>query len=150
MNSAYQVKDLVPHSGKMSLLSRIIGYGEGWLQSEVDITGESLFADDRGVPAWIGMEYMAQTIAAYAGLQERNKGGVPKIGLLLGSRKYSSSTDYFAPGQTFRIRVELEMVAENGLNVFNCKLEGNKTRAEAVINVFQPDDAEKFLEEATS
>ena len=150
MNSAYQVKDLVPHSGKMSLLSRIIGYGEEWLQSEVDVTGKSLFADDRGVPAWIGMEYMAQTIAAYAGLQERKKGGTPKIGLLLGSRKYSSSTDYFAQGQTFRIRVELEMVAENGLNVFNCKLEGNKTHAEAVINVFQPDDAEKFLEEATS
>jgi predicted hotdog family 3-hydroxylacyl-ACP dehydratase len=150
VKSAYQVEDLVPHSGKMSLLSRIVEYGEGWLQSEVDITGESLFADDRGVPAWIGMEYMAQTIAAYAGLQERNKGGAPKIGFLLGARKYSSSTDYFARGQTFRVRVELEMVAENGLNVFNCKLEGNNARAEAVVNVFQPDDAEKFLEEATS
>lgn len=150
MKSAYQVKDLVPHSGKMSLLSRITGYGEGWLQSEVDITADSLFADDRGVPAWIGLEYMAQTIAAYAGLQERKKGAAPKIGLLLGSRKYSSSTDYFAQGQTFRVRVELEMVADNGLNVFNCKLEGNKILAEAVVNVFQPDDAEKFLQEATS
>lgn len=148
MKSAYQVTDLVPHSGKMSLLSRILGYGEGWLHAEVDISGESMFADERGVPAWIGMEYMAQTIAAYAGLQERNKGGVPKIGLLLGSRNYSSSVDYFARGQTLRIEVELEIVAANGLNVFNCELTGNETRAVAVVNVFQPENAEKFLEEA--
>lgn len=148
MKSAYQVRELVPHSGKMSLLSRIVGYGDGWLQSEVDVTRESTFADERGVPAWIGMEYMAQTIAAYAGLQERNQGGVPKIGFLLGSRNYSSSKDYFCHGRTFQIKVELEMVAANGLNVFNCVLTGNETRAEAVINVFQPDDAEKFLEEA--
>lgn len=125
-----------------------MGYGEGWLQAEVDITGESMFADDRGVPAWIGMEYMAQTIAAYAGLQERNKGGVPKIGLLLGSRNYSSSVDYFAQGQTLRIEAGLEIVAANGLNVFNCEITGNETRAAAVVNVFQPEDAEKFLEEA--
>ena len=148
MKSVYQVSDLVPHSGKMSLLSRIVGYGEGWLQAEVDVTRASMFADDRGVPAWIGMEYMAQTIAAYAGLQERKKGGVPKIGLLLGSRNYSSSTDYFAPGQTFLVKVALEMVAANGLNVFNCELEGKGTQATAVVNVFQPEDAEKFLEEA--
>jgi len=148
VSAIYQVAELVPHSGKMSLLSRILDYGENWMLSEIDITADSMFADERGVPAWIGLEYMAQTIAAYAGLQERIKGGAPKIGLLLGSRNYSSSTDYFARGQTFRVRAELEMVADNGLNVFNCVLEGDETRATAVVNVFQPDDAEKFLEEA--
>lgn len=150
MTATYQVADLVPHSGKMSLLSRVVDYGEGWLMSEIDITAESMFADDHGVPAWIGLEYMAQTIAAYAGLQERIKGGAPKIGFLLGSRNYSANTDYFTRGQTIRVRTELEMVAANGLNVFNCVLEGNETRATAVVNVFQPDDAEKFLEEAVS
>lgn len=150
MKAAYRVDQLVPHAGRMSLLSRVVAYGEDWLQAEVDITADSMFADERGVPAWIGMEYMAQAIAAYAGLQERLQGGVPKIGLLLGSRNYSASGDCFARGQTFRVSVELEMVAENGLNVFNCELEGKDARATAVINVFQPQDIEKFLEETAS
>lgn len=150
MKAAYQVAELVPHAGRMSLLSRIVAYDEGWLLAEIDINSDSMFADDRGVPAWVGLEYMAQAIAAYAGLQERIRGGVPKIGFLLGSRNYSTSRDYFAHGHSFQVRVVLEMVAENGLNVFNCELEGNGTRATAVVNVFQPDDAEKFLEEASA
>lgn len=150
MKADYRVAQLVPHAGRMSLLSRVVAYDEGWLLAEVDIDNDSMFANDRGVPAWVGLEYMAQAIAAYAGLQERIQGGLPKIGFLLGSRNYSASTDHFARGQTFQVRVELEMVADNGLNVFNCVLEGNNTRASAVVNVFQPDDAEKFLEETTS
>ena len=150
MKAAYEVAELVPHSGKMSLLSRVVEYDEGWLLAEVDITRESMFVDDRGVPAWVGLEYMAQAIAAYAGLQERIKGGAPKIGFLLGSRKYVSNTEYFNLDRTFQVKVELEMVADNGLNVFNCQLEGAGTMATAVVNVFQPDDAEKFIKEATS
>ncbi len=150
MKATYQVTELVPHAGRMSLLSRIVEYDEDWLLAEIDVNRESMFADDRGVPAWVGLEYMAQAIAAYAGLQERIQGGVPKIGFLLGSRNYSSSGDYFAHGHTFQVRVVLDMVADNGLNVFNCELEGNGTRATAMVNVFQPDDAEKFLEEASA
>jgi len=150
VKAAYQVAELVPHAGRMSLLSRVVAYDEGWLLAEIDIDSDSMFADDRGVPAWVGLEYMAQAIAAYAGLQERIQGGVPKIGFLLGSRNYSSSGDYFARGETFQVKVVLDMVADNGLNVFNCELEGIGARATAVVNVFQPDDAEKFLEEATS
>ena len=132
----------------MSLLSRIVDHGDDWLRAEVDVGAESMFAEDRGVPAWIGLEYMAQTIAAYAGLQERLIGKPPKVGFLLGTRKYSSSADYFVAGQTLMIRVEVEMVGDNGLNVFNCEIRGENVRAQAVVNVFQPDDADRFLAEA--
>ena len=132
----------------MSLLSRIVDHGDGWLQAEVEIKPDSIFADERGVPAWIGLEYMAQTIAAYAGLQERLVGKPPKIGFLLGTRNYTTSADYFAPGQVLKIRAEVDMVGGNGLNVFNCEIWGKNVQAQAVVNVFQPDDAEKFLAEA--
>ena len=145
MKVTYSVADLVPHSGKMSLLSTIVDYGDEWLQAEVNITLDSMFADAHGVPAWVGLEYMAQTIAAWAGLQERLNGGMPKIGLLLGSRKYICNTDYFAWGQTLILNVHVEMRAENGLDVFNCEIRGKDIEASALVNVFQPDDAEKFL-----
>jgi len=107
-----------------------------------------MFADADGIPAWIGLEYMAQAISAHAGMLEHLNGGKPKIGFLLGSRKYLCNTDYFAFGQTLLVKVYLEMMAANGLNVFNCELQGRGVEASAIVNVFQPDDAEKFLKDA--
>jgi predicted hotdog family 3-hydroxylacyl-ACP dehydratase len=147
MKSEYSVAELVPHSGKMSLLDNIIEYRDGWLRAEVCISVDSMFADKHGVPAWIGLEYMAQAIGAYAGWQERLKGGPPKLGFLLGTRKYLCSTDYFAVGTTLTVTVQLEMEAANGLNVFQCVLQGQGVDASANLNVFQPDDPDKFLQD---
>ncbi|WP_315982756.1 hypothetical protein [Aliamphritea spongicola] len=69
--SEYSVSQLVPHSGKMSLLDEIIDYGDEWLEASVRIHAGAMFADDKGVPAWVGLEYLAQAVGAYAGLQER-------------------------------------------------------------------------------
>jgi len=144
----YSVDELVPHSGRMSLLSNIVDYGDDWLQAEVVISRDSMFADALGVPAWIGLEYMAQAIAAYSGLAERLQGGKPKIGFLLGTRKYECTAERFSIGQKLRVRVQPELLGTNDLNVFNCELEGDGVSAQAVVNVFQPDDADAFLQEA--
>jgi len=160
MTSEYSVAELVPHSGKMSLLSEITGYGEDWLEAEVHITADSMFADlstdKKGVPSWVGMEYLAQAIGAYAGLQERLQGCEPKLGFLVGSRKYTCSTDYFALGQVLKIKVQRELQADNGLSVFDCQLQaaaqiegqGEAVEASANLNVFQPDDAEQFIQDS--
>ena len=150
MKVEYSVAELVPHSGTMSLLTNIVDYGDDWLTAEVHITAESTFADNDGVPAWIGLEYMAQAIAAYGGRGERERGGLPKIGFLLGSRKYLCDADTFPLGQKLLVKVEVEMQAENGLHVFNCDLRGQGLSASAMVNVFQPDDVEKFLENLSS
>ncbi|MBV1889157.1 MAG: hotdog family protein [Proteobacteria bacterium] len=150
MKSVYNVAELVPHSGTMSLLDRVIEYGEDWLQAEVTITADSMFADKQGVPAWIGLEYLAQTIAAFAGLQERQKGDLPKLGFLVGSRRYSCSEEYFPIGQTLQLRVEREMESESGLNVFQCMLKGEGIEGSTRLNVFQPNDVAKFLEESVA
>ena len=147
MKPEYTVAELVPHTGTMSLLTSIIDYGDDWLSAEIHITPESIFADERGVPAWIGLEYMAQAIAAYGGRQERERGGVPKIGFLLGSRNYLCDAGIFPLGQKLLVKVQVEMISGDGLNVFNCELQGQGLSAKAVVNVFQPDDAEKFLQQ---
>ncbi|MDX2507429.1 MAG: hypothetical protein QNL62_23550 [Gammaproteobacteria bacterium] len=147
MKSEYSVAELVPHSGKMSLLDNIVEHRDVWLRAEVCITVDSMFADEHGVPAWIGLEYMAQAVAAFSGWQERLKGGSPKLGFLLGTRKYICTTDYFSVGTTLTVTVQLEMEAENGLNVFQCVLQGEGVDASANLNVFQPDDPINFLQD---
>ncbi|RLA52690.1 MAG: hypothetical protein DRR42_06945 [Gammaproteobacteria bacterium] len=145
MRAKYSVEELLPHSGRMSLLGSIVGHGEDWLQAEVYITAASMFVDDRGVPAWVGLEFLAQGVAAFAGIKERQNGGKPKLGFLLGSRRYLCSTDYFLVGETLSIKVQEEVSADNGLCVFQGTLWGENVEASANLNVYQPDDAEKFM-----
>jgi len=151
MKSEYSVAELVPHSGRMSLLDKIVDYGEDWLQAEVNITADSMFAEEQGVPGWIGLEYLAQAIGAFAGLQERQQGQTPRLGFLLGSRKYLCSADYFALGDTLSLKVTRSIQAENGLSAFECSLKGqvkgSTVEASASLNVYQPDDAGLFLRE---
>lgn len=146
MSKKFEVAELVPHSGSMSLLDEIVDYGDDWLHATVKITSSSMFLDDKGVPSSVGIEYLAQAVAAYAGLQERKEGGKPKLGFLLGVRKYLCSTDYFPVGKTLLLQVTLEMEADNGLNVFQTMLTAEGIEGSARLNVFQPDDAEKFLQ----
>ncbi|MBJ7538692.1 ApeP family dehydratase [Marinomonas transparens] len=146
MTSTYTVEDLVPHSGRMSLLTRIVDHGEDWLLAEVDIRPDSMFADEKGVPAWVGLEYLAQAIGAYSGLQERRAGSKPKLGFLLGTRKYSSSAEYFPTGSTLTIKINVNLQAENGLGSFDCTLSSEHCDASGRLNVFQPDNASEFLQ----
>lgn len=141
----YNVADLVPHSGKMSLLSTIESYTASSLTASVLVTENSMFASSEGVPSWIGIEYMAQTIGAYAGLQQRNLGDAPKLGFLLGSRKYQCDTPIFSLGTKLLIVAECELMAENGLSVFKCRISAPGVNGSAQLNVYQPEDAELFL-----
>lgn len=148
MKQKFTVSELVPHSDTMSLLTRIIDYGEDWLTAEVSIDSDTLFLGEDGVPAWIGMEYMAQAIAAFSGLQERLVECKPKLGFLLGTRKYSCNESVFPLGCSLLIRVERVIQGENGLSAFKCTLKHKGLFAEARLNVFQPENAEQFLQDA--
>ncbi|GAC13139.1 ApeP family dehydratase [Aliiglaciecola lipolytica] len=145
MSEEFNLSEFVPHSGKMCLLDEIVDFGDGWLKAKVHIKPDSMFVEKQGVSAIIGIEYLAQAVAAYAGSKERKSGLKPKLGFLLGCRKYQSTTDYFPMGSILNIEVKLEMEADNGLNVFNAHLTGEGVQASAKLNVFQPADAEAFL-----
>lgn len=139
--------EFVPHKDGMCLLNRIVDAGDQWLKAQVDISPESLFSTAQGIPSYVGLEYLAQAVAAWAGYQERLNGGKPKIGFLVGTRRYRVSEPIFTFGDQLQIHVQQELVAQNGLQVFGCELYGNTVKGSAHINVFQPDDINAFLEE---
>lgn len=135
------VEHFVPHRRTMSLLSRVVETDANEAQAEVDITPASLFARDDGVPAWVGIEYMAQTIAAWAGARARRAGHEPNIGFLLGSRRYSCAQPLFGFGQTLRVSARCELIGDNGLGQFACRISDATTGqsiAEAMVSVFEP------------
>lgn len=146
---AYTFESVVPHTGAMVLLDEIDYWDEQYLQASVIIRANAPFVDEQGLPAWVGVELMAQTIGAFGGCRSRERNEPVKIGFLVGSRRYTSSHSYFPIGAKLEIAVTELMRSENGLCVFECKLCGtgeySAISAEANINVFQPENPERFL-----
>jgi predicted hotdog family 3-hydroxylacyl-ACP dehydratase len=141
------IGSLLPHDGPMVLLDRLLSVDEESLCAEVGIRPDSMFCDDNGVGGWVGVEYMAQAVAAHAGHAARLRGEAVKIGFLLGSRRYQCSRPVFAIGSVLRIHVRCVLFGENGLGSFECRIDDRDGQAAcATITVFQPANVKEFLE----
>jgi len=145
------IHSLVPHSGVMSLLGRFLAADDETLSAEVRIAPDSMFCQDGAVGAWVGVEYMAQAVAAHAGWCARQRGEPVRVGFLLGSRKYACSVAAFAVGSVLRIEVRRALQGENGLGAFDCRIEDERglELATATITVFQPPNVEEFLQRSS-
>jgi predicted hotdog family 3-hydroxylacyl-ACP dehydratase len=140
------IRSLIPQSGAMVLLDRVIAVDEESLCAEVRIRPDSLFCAADGVGAWVGLEYMAQTIAAFAGYTAYLRAEAVKPGFLLGARRYQCTLPMFSPGSLLRIYVRRLLQSDNGLGSFQCRIEHEKQEvATATLTVFQPADAAGFL-----
>ena len=114
------IEDVLPHSGRMVLLTRIVSHTDRRTTCVVEISPASTFADaDGGVPGWVAVEYMAQCVAAHGGLRARAAGDPVTPGFLLGSRSIALHTERFLPGQ--RLEVEAAHVwGEHDFFSFAC------------------------------
>lgn len=146
MSCDYRILDLVPHDEPMSLLDEVLESWPGGLLAGVTITEQSLFAEARGVPAWVGIEYMGQAIAAWAGLEARKSNRPVKIGFLVSTRRYDSPASYFPLGACLQVSVEQITESVSGLQVFDCKIRWDDCEISANLNVFMPENVEEFLQ----
>jgi len=146
-----EIRELVPHSGAMLLLDRVLSADAENLCAEVAIHAGSVFYDagSAGVGSWVGIEYMAQAIAAHAGYMARLAGAPVRIGFLLGARRYEAQLPLFVDGSVLQVHVQQALQGENGLGAFECRIEmAGAVLAQATITVFQPEDAKQFLQES--
>lgn len=140
--------DLVQHKEGMLLIDRIVAAEGEMVRSETTIGPDNIFFQPgRGVPAYVGFEFMAQTISAYDGLKRRANGKPPAIGFLLGCRKYAASRPFFAEGETVTTESK-SLLGEEGMASFDCRIFDAKGEvlASATINVYRPEDPEAFLQ----
>jgi predicted hotdog family 3-hydroxylacyl-ACP dehydratase len=139
------VDELVPHSGDMVLLDAVLECTEHSLSAQV-VVAETLFSHaDGSLPAWMGLELMAQAIAAWAGWHARQEHRPVQLGFLLGTRNYACRIDRFPVGATLRIDIVRSLQDDSGIAVFECTIHGTALLASARVNVFQPADAASYL-----
>lgn len=134
------IAPFVPHQRRMCLLDRLLEVGEEHLRAEVTPNAESLFASATGIPGWVGLEWLAQAIAAWAGVQRVVGGQEPAVGFLLGTRRYQCTQPHFTFGEPITVDIFLDFRADNGLGAFRGQLldSDDKVIATAMLNVFQP------------
>ncbi|MGB8640505.1 MAG: hotdog family protein [Pseudolabrys sp.] len=141
------IRSLVPHAGPMVLLDRVISVDEDSLVAEVCIRSDSLFCSAGGVGAWVGIEYMAQAIGAWAGYTAQLRGEPVKLGFVLGTRRYDCSRPIFILGSILRVHVLRVFQDENGLGSFECSIDNEEGRVvTATVTVFQPPNVSDFLQ----
>jgi len=144
------IRSLVPHAGPMVLLDRVISVDEDSLLAEVRIRSDSLFCGQEGVAAWVGIEYMAQAIGAWAGYTAQLRGEPVKLGFLLGTRRYECSRPIFVSGSVLRVHIQRVFQDENGLGSFECYIDDEEGRiATAAVSVFQPPNVNDFLQRSS-
>ena len=145
------IESILPHRGTMLLLASVDSWDEECLAAVAHVDPAAWYADaDGNMPAWIGIELMAQAIAAHVGLLQTRAGLPARPGVLLGSRKVQASVPAFEHGQPLRIEArELLRVAE-GHGAYECTISAGgpegQTLANAVIKVYQPTDFQAFIE----
>ncbi len=132
------VAALIPHTGDMVLLDRIIDFDDPRLSAELVVRSDGLLGgDESSVPAWVGIEYMAQTIAAYAGMVAKQANLPIRLGFLLGTRRYISNVGAFKVGTKLTINIE-KILHDDNLGVFDCRIVGEGIEVTANLNVYQP------------
>ncbi|MCK4840945.1 MAG: hotdog family protein [Methylococcales bacterium] len=135
------IAELLPHEGKMMLLDHVLEYDQESLVAEVIVANDGLFGDGQTIPAWIGIEYMAQTVAAHGGMMRRLAGKPIDVGFLLGSRRYNCNVSEFIVGTRLTVSVK-RFMEDQGLGVFDCQILGEGIDISAKLNVYQPANIE--------
>ena len=129
----------------MLLLDSLVDYGEDYIICSTVARQDGLFNIGDKVPALVGLEYMAQTVAAFSGMKALQHNEAPKIGFLLGTRKFTSNVEAFQCGAVLKTSAHQAVQGNDGMAAFICTLEGVGVRQTATLIVYEPKKPEKFL-----
>ena len=132
----WPIEQLLPHANNMVLVDKLLEVEPESAVGLVNVRNDGLFSGPIDqVPAWVGIEYMAQTVAAWAGYIALGKGEKVKLGFLLGTRKYESNVRHFTVGTSLHVSITRSFHSAEGLAAFACVIQGKDTLVEARLNV---------------
>ncbi|HZF26537.1 MAG TPA: hypothetical protein VEZ88_09780 [Steroidobacteraceae bacterium] len=141
------IEELLLQRHEMLLLDRLHDFGPEHVEVIANVTAPHPLVDEpRGMPAWVGIELMAQAVSVFSGLELRAKGLAPRIGLLLGARVYEAHVPFFPLGAKLSVRAVLALRDAEGLGVFDCTIhEGGELLAHGQVKGYMPKDIDSFL-----
>ena len=141
IDNDFAMTNLLPHTGQMVLLDSVTFVDETRLTANLVVRGDGLLLGNTdSAPAWTGIEYMAQAIGAYIGIQAKQADQPIRLGFLLGTRRYDSNVNSFPAGSSLSVSVE-KILQDGQLGVFECHISGDNIKVCATLNVYQPPES---------
>lgn len=131
--------EFVMHREPMLLLDTLVECAGGTTVCEWTVgKDDSFVVPGEGVPAHVGVEFMAQCVAVHAGVRARVDGLGPPLGFLLGTRHFTSCVNYFGIGETYRATCQELIRDGNGMGSYECSiLHGDAVVAVARLAVLE-------------
>ncbi|HEX7339136.1 MAG TPA: 3-hydroxylacyl-ACP dehydratase [Rhodanobacteraceae bacterium] len=120
------IAELLPHTGRAILVDAVSAHTDSTTTATVTITpAHAYFENGHGVPAWVGIEMMAQVIAAHGALEARAHDDTrPRQGMLLGTRHYDGRVAWFAEGARLDVHIERSFGHNGGgMAACDCRIE---------------------------
>ncbi|MGF6128708.1 hotdog family protein [Pseudomonas frederiksbergensis] len=144
----WPLAELLPHAGDMILIEQILSFDDEQIHTRLTVKPGGLFnRPDGSLPAWVGIELMAQSVAAYAGCHARARGDAVELGFLLGTRKFECNVEHFPVGTELAIHGVRSLEDDSGMGVFECHIHAPGIHATARLNVYRPPQAAQYLKE---
>lgn len=142
------IEQLLPQRGVMRLLDQVLAADQTMVAAQYRVPRGAWFSNARdAMPAWIGIELMAQAVAAHVALESWRDGGAARLGVLLGTRAYQASQAEFEADSVLRIEAREVLRTDAGHRAYECLIaRQGRPLAQAVVKVFQPDDFNQFIE----
>jgi predicted hotdog family 3-hydroxylacyl-ACP dehydratase len=135
-----ELAGLLPHARPMLLVRSVLAHSPERTVCSVEVADSELFrAADGRVPAYVGLEYMAQCIAAHGGLAARALGAAPSPGLLVGAKQLDLHREWLAADESLEVSARL-LGRAGALASFACELRaGDEVVADGTLSVYVSD-----------
>ena len=138
----WPIAELIPHRDGMLLLDALAACDADHVRCRYRVPPGGLLHDASGtLPAWAGVELMAQAAAAWAGCQATRASEPVRRGFLLGTRHYTCNVAGFAPGNLLMVEARHTFSDANGMGMFACRILAPGVLAEARLAVFSPPES---------
>jgi predicted hotdog family 3-hydroxylacyl-ACP dehydratase len=130
------IEALVPHAGAMVLLDSMLSYSPGRARCRLIVRAGAPFVRDGAVESVVGIEYMAQAVAACLGYEALVGGGGVRVGMIIACKRFEAYGDRLLVGDEVLIDVAA-LQGNDTLSHFECKLtRGSELFAEAVLTLY--------------
>lgn len=138
------IRDLIPHRSSILMIDTIIDFHRDHFTSQSIIRDDMVLFDkeEKTIPAFCCLEFMAQTISAYSTFFYGKKNN-SNIGFIISIRDYKLNVDQLNLGEDFFSTVSPTLIFENS-GSFNCFVKNKEdvVIAQSLITAYIPTDDE--------
>lgn len=130
------LEQLVPHAGAMVLLDAMLAWSPGRARCRLIIRPGAPFVRDGVVASVVGIEYMAQAVAACLGYEALVGGGGVRVGMIIACKRFDAYAEHMRVGDELLVDVEA-LQGNDTLSHFQCQLtRGDALFADGVLTLF--------------